>query len=282
MIRSSGLVRLTLLLALALALPGCKTVGGWFGKKTAEKTETLAVEEMYTTANENLKEGDFSDANRYYTRLVARFPFGAYAEQAQLEGAYALYKMGKPEDATSAIDRFIRTYPRHAHIDYAYYLKAVINFDRNVSLFTRLARTDVSARDLNGPNQSLIDFGEVINRYPNSIYAQDARQRMVYLRNQLARHELNVGLYYYRREAWVAAAARGKYLVETYPRSEYQSDAVALMAASYTALGQKQLADDAVAVLKLNAPEHPYFSGDFPRKRGVLRRLNPFKGELNN
>ncbi len=282
MIRSSGLVRLTLLLALALALPACKTVGGWLGKKTADKTETLPVEQLYETANKNMKEGDYSESNRYYTRLVARFPFGAYAEQSQLEGAYALYKMGKPEDATSAIDRFIRTYPRHAHIDYAYYLKAVINFDRNVSLLTRLARTDVSARDLNGPTQSLADFSEVISRYPNSVYAQDARQRMVYLRNQLARAELNVGLYYYRRGAWVAAAARGKYLVETYPRSEYQSDAVALMAASYTALGQKQLADDATAVLKLNAPDHPYFSGEYPPKKGVLRRLNPFKGELNN
>ncbi len=282
MIRSSGLVRLTLLLALALALPACKTVGGWLGKKTAEKSETLPVEQLYASANKDMKEGDFSEANRYYTRLVARFPFGPYAEQAQLEGAYALYKVGKPEDATSAIDRFIRTYPRHAHIDYAYYLKAVINFDRNISLFTRLARTDVSARDLNGPTQSLADFGEVINRYPNSVYAQDARQRMVYLRNQLARHDLTVGLYYYRRGAWVAAAARGKYLVETYPRSEYQSDAVALMAASYTALGQKQLADDAAAVLKLNAPNHPYFSGEYPPKKGLLRRLNPFKGELGN
>ena len=277
---SPGFARLTLLLVLALALPGCKTVGGWFGKKTEEKTETLPVEQLYTEAKGNLSEGDFSDANRYYTRLIARFPFGAYAEQAQLEQAYALYKMGKPEDATSAIDRFIRTYPRHPHIDYAYYLKAVINFDRNVSFFTRTFRTDVSARDLNGPTQSYNDFAEVISRYPNSAYAQDSRQRMVYLRNQLARHERNVGLYYLRRGAYVAAANRGKFLLETYPQSEYQADAVALLAASYTALGQKQLADDATAVLKLNAPEHPYLAGEWPEKRGVLRRLNPFKGEL--
>lgn len=280
MMRSPGFARLTLLLVLALALPGCKTVGGWFGKHTEEKTETLPVEQLYTEAKQNLSEGDYSDANRYYTRLIARFPFGPYAEQAQLEQAYALYKVGKPEDATAAIDRFIRTYPRHPHIDYAYYLKAVVNFDRNVSIFTRLARTDVSARDLNGPTQSYNDFAEVISRYPNSAYAQDSRQRMVYLRNQLARHERNVGLYYYRRGAYVAAANRGKYLLENYPQSEYQGDAIALMAASYTALGQKQLADDATAVLKLNDPQHPYLAGEWPEKRGVLRRLNPFKGEL--
>jgi outer membrane protein assembly factor BamD len=280
MMRPSGFAKISLLLVLALALPGCKTVGGWFGGDKEEKTETLTVEQLYAEAKESMQDGDFSDANRYYTRLIARFPFGAYSEQAQLELAYVQFKMGKNEDATSSIDRIIRTYPRHRHIDYAHYLKAVINFDRNVSVLTRLARTDISARDLNGPNQSLNDFNEVIRRYPNSIYAQDSRQRMVYLRNQLARHEYTVGLYYLRREAYLAAANRGKYLIETYPQSEYQGDAVALMAASYSKLGQKVLADDAAAVLKLNYPNHPYLAGKWPPKQGVIRRLNPFKGEL--
>ena len=281
MMRPIGFIRLSLVLVLVLGLPGCKTVGGWFGKDgKEEKTETLPVETLYSEALENMHDGDFSDAQRYYGRLIARFPFGPYSEQSQLELAYVQYKLGKPEDATSSIDRFIRTYPRHPHIDYAYYLKAVINFDRNVSLLTRLARTDVSSRDLNGPLTSLNDFGEVISRYPNSLYAQDSRQRMVYLRNQLARHERNVGLYYLRVGAYIAAANRGKFLIENYPQSEYQGDAVAIMAAAYTELGQKQLADDAVAVLKLNDPNHAYFSGDFPPKKGLIRKLNPFKGEL--
>jgi outer membrane protein assembly factor BamD len=155
----------------------------------------------------------------------------------------------------------------------------VINFDRNVTLFTRLARLDVSARDLNGPNQSLEDFNQVIQRYPNSIYAKDARQRMVYLRNQLARHELMVGLYYYERGAWVSAANRASYLVENYPQSEYQGDGVALMAASYDKLGQKQLADDARRVLQLNYPQHPFLSGNWPQRKGLWRQLNPFAGE---
>ncbi|CAN5310239.1 outer membrane protein assembly factor BamD [soil metagenome] len=280
MTRSNGLFRLTLLLALVVAVPGCKTVGGWFGKNKEAKTETLPVETLYKSANDNLRDGDYGDAQREYTRLIARFPFGPYSEQSQLDLAYVQYKLGKPDDATSSIDRFIRTYPRHPHIDYAYYLKAVINFDRNVTLLGRLARLDAAERDLNGPMTSMNDFNEVIRRYPNSIYAQDARQRMVYLRNELARHELSVGLYYFHRGAWVSALNRGQYLIETYPRSEYQGDAVALMAASYDKLGQKTLAADSRRVLQQNYPQHPYLSGKWPKSRALWRQLNPFAGDL--
>jgi outer membrane protein assembly factor BamD len=281
MMRLSTVFRIFLCVALALSLPGCKTVGGWFGKGKEDKTERLDVEQLYAEAKDAMRDGDYSQANRYYTRLIARFPFGAYSEQSQLELAYVQYKMGKPDDATSSIDRFIRTYPRHAHIDYAYYLKAVINFDRNVGLMTRVFRTDPSARDLNGPNTSFGDFNEVLRRYPNSIYATDARQRMVYLRNELARHELIVGLYYYRRGAYVSAVTRAKYLVENYPQSEYVDDAIALLAASYKALGQTTLADDARRVLEKNYPEHPYLSGKWPNNKSFFRKLNPFSGELN-
>jgi outer membrane protein assembly factor BamD len=280
MMRLDRFVRFSLLLALALSLPGCKTVGGWFGHSGEEETETLTVEALYAQAKQSMNDEDFGQAKRYYTRLIARFPFGPYSEQAQLDVAYVEYKLDKQEDATSSIDRFIRTYPRHPHIDYAYYLKAVINFDRNVSILTRLARTDLSARDLNGPIQSSSDFEEVIRRYPNSIYAADARQRMVYLRNQLAKHEINIGVYYWRRGAYVAAANRGKFTVENYPQSQYEGDAVALMAASYSALGQKVLADDARRVLEMNFPQHPYLTGDWPKKKGLFRQLNPFAGEL--
>lgn len=280
MIRFSGFVRLFLFLALVLSMGGCKTVGGWFGGDKEAKTETLPVEALYAEAKQLLNKGDYSLAQKYYTRLVSRFPYGPYSEQAQLELAYTQYKTGHQEDATSSIDRFIRTYPRHRHIDYAYYLKAVINFDRDVTILTRVARLDVSARDLTGPTQSFNDFNEVLRRYPNSRYAPDARQRMVYLRNQLARSDLNVGLYYLHRGAYLAAANRGKYILETYPQSEFDGDAVALMASSYTALGEKTLADDARRVLEKNYPKHPYLAGHWPKKKGLLRQLNPFSSEL--
>jgi len=280
MTHTSALARVLLVFALVLGLGGCKTVGGWFGAEKADATETLPVEELYRESKERLRNGDYADAERYYTRLVARFPFGPYTEQAQMELAFSQLRNGKPEDATSTIDRFIRTYPRHPHIDYAYYLKGVINFDRDVTVFTRVLRMDVSARDLGAPVQSINDFTEVMRRYPNSRYAVDARQRIVYLRNMLARHELTTGLYYYRRGAWISAVNRAQYLLETYPQSEYQGDAVALMAAAYDKLGQATLAADARKVLQLNYPQHPYLEGDWPRKKGMLRQLNPFAGEL--
>lgn len=280
MTRISAFVRFSLLLALVVALPGCKTVGGWFGHDKNDKTETLGVEALYHEGQRATHNGNYSQASRDYTRLIARFPYGPYSEQSQLELAYVQYKLGKPEDAISSIDRFIRTYPRHVHIDYAYYLKAVINFDRETTFLTKITRTDVSARDLNAPMQSFNDFNDVISRYPNSIYAADARQRMVYLRNQLARHEITIASYYYFRGAYLASANRSIYLIENFPQSQYDGDAVALMAASYTKLGQKKLADDARSVLQLNYPKHPYLAGRWPKHKGFLRKLNPLAGEL--
>jgi outer membrane protein assembly factor BamD len=277
---TSAIARVFLVIALVFALPGCQTVSKLFNKERGEETERLGVEDLYRESKARLESGRYADAERYYTRLVARFPFGPYTEQAQLELAFAQLRNGKPEDATSTIDRFIRTYPRHPHIDYAYYLKGVINFNRDVTLFTRVLRLDVSARDLGAPMQSINDFTEVMRRYPNSPYATDARQRIVYLRNMLARHEMTVGLYYYRRGAWVSAANRAKYLVETYPQSQYDGDAIALMAASYAKLGQQSLEADARRVLQQNYPDHPYLSGDWPKKKGLFRQLNPFAGEL--
>ncbi len=276
MTRLHGKFRVLLILMLLVGLGGCQTIGKWFGDRE-EPTETLPVEQMYAEGKSSMDERKYERAGRYYQRLVARFPYGPYSEQAQLELAYVLHKQARTEEATSAINRFIRTYPTHRHIDYAYYLKALINFDRSSGLLLRLARQDLSARDLGAPTQSLNDFADVVRRYPNSRYAPDARQRMIYLRNLLARHEINVGLYYLRRDAYVAAANRGKYILQTYPQSEYDGDAVALMAAAYTELGQEQLAADARKVLELNYPDHEYLDGGrWPKGTGFFSRLNPF------
>jgi outer membrane protein assembly factor BamD len=279
MIRLSGLSRSLLCLALVFGLGGCKTIGHLFGRDKQPETETLAVEPLYAQAKQDLNSENYGRAHQEYQRLVARFPFGPYSEQAQLELAYTLYKTGKPEDATSAVDKFIRTYPRQPNIAYAYYLKGLINFDRDINFLTRVAHLDPAQRDLGGPTQSFNDFAEVVRRFPDSPYAADSRQRMVYLRNELARAEMNVGLYYLRRGAYVAAAGRGKYLLETFPESQFNGDAVALMAASYTALGEKSLADDARRVLEKSYPNHPYLTGRWPRKKGIWRKLNPFSGE---
>jgi outer membrane protein assembly factor BamD len=271
------MTRFLMILMLAVGLTGCSTIGGWFGDKESE-TETLPVEAMYATAKEALEGRNYARAGRYYQRLVARFPFGEYSEQAQLELAYVQYKLAMTEEATSTITRFIRTYPTHPHIDYAYYLKALINFDRSSSVLLRLVRQDLATRDLGAPTQSLNDFADVVRRYPNSTYAPDARQRMVFLRNLLARHEVGVGQYYLRRGAYVAAANRGKFLLQTYPQSEHDGDALALMAASYAALGQEQLAADTRKVLEANHPDHPYLTegASWPRDGGFISLINPF------
>ncbi|HLU13201.1 MAG TPA: outer membrane protein assembly factor BamD [Arenimonas sp.] len=276
MTRFQQATRFALILLLVASLAGCKTIGGWFSRDKEDPTETLPVEQMYAEAHGSMTMGNFNRAARYYQRLVARFPYGAYTEQAQLELAYSQYKMRQADEATATIERFIRTYPTHRHIDYAYYLKALINFERGSGMLLRIARQDLASRDLGATQQSLNDFADVVRRYPNSRYAPDARQRMIYLRNRLARHETKVGLYYLRRGAWLAAANRGKYILQQYPQSEHEGDALALMAEAYTRLGQQDLASDARRVLEQNYPQHPYLSGDWPEEKGVLRKLNPF------
>ena len=202
------------------------------------------------------------------------------ADWAVIDLAFAQYKLSKPEESVSTLTRFIKTYPTNPQIDYAYYLKALVNFDRENRWLAKIARLDVSARDLGAATQSYNDFNEVIRRFPTSQYAEEARQRMIYLRNRLALHDLNVGLYYYQREAYVSAAGRAKYIVETYPQSAYDADAVALLAASYAKLGQDALAADAKRVLESNYPEHPYLGKGWPERRSRWSQLNPFAGEV--
>ena len=272
-------LRLLALLALALALTttGCARVKGVF--KDKDKNEGLPVSQLYDRAHEQMEQGRWSSASETFTRLIAQYPYGAYTEQALMEQAYAEYKAGKHDDAVSSIDRFIRTYPTHKNIAYLYYLRGLSNMARNTVFLSKAFKLDMSNRDLQSPQQSYNDFSTVATRYPNSAYAADARQRMVFLRNEFARFELNAGLYYLGRDAWIAAADRGIYLLETYPQSEYQNDAVALLAESYTRMGNTALAADARRVLEQNDPQHPWLSGNWPKRPGIFTRLNPLSGD---
>lgn len=271
----SALLRTLALSVLLGLLAGCSLF------QRDDPLETLPVEQMYASAKESLVGGNLSRAARYYQRLIARFPYGDFTEQSMLELSYAQYRANKHEEALSSINRFIKTYPAHAKIAYAYYLKALINFERDTGLLDRFAGIDSTMRDMSNSKQSFDDFAEVIRRFPGTSYAVDARQRMVYLRNRLAQYEISVAKYYLRRAAYVAAAQRGKYVLEVYPQSEYQGDALAVLSESYTQLGQKELATDARRVLELNNPRHPYLSGDWPNERSWLRKLWPFGDKQN-
>ena len=268
---------LCLLLIAVLAGSGCARVKGMF--KDEDANEGQPVEELYTKAHKLMRHGNWSGAELVFKRLVAQYPYGPYTEQALVESAYAQYKSGKHDDAISSIDRFIRTYPTHRNTSYMYYLRGLVDSSRQTVFLQKVWRLDPSRRDLATPQQAYNDFQIVAERYPNSRYAEDARKRMAELRNVFARHELDVALYYLRRTAYVAAADRAKRVLETYPQSKYQNDAVATLAAAYTGLGNKTLADDAKRVLQQNDPNHPYLRGDWPDYPSNLRKLNPFAGE---
>jgi len=266
-----------LLLLAVMTTSGCTRIKGIF--KDEDANEGVAVETLYDKGQRSMRNGNWDTATQIYRRLVAQYPYGPYTEQALIETAYAHFKSGNNEEAVSVIDRFIRTYPTHRNIAYMYYLRGLVNSNRDTVFLQRVWRLDASRRDLATPMQGYNDFSIVTERYPNSRYAADARQRMIALRNTFARHEMETALYYLRRQAWIAAATRAKHLLETYPQSEFQNDAVAALALAYTELGQDTLAADARRVLQQNEPSHPYLSGNWPDHPSTLRKLNPFAGE---
>ena len=262
------------LLVLLVALAGCSLFHR--GKK-GDPMDTLPVEQLYQQGVDALDAGNYDFASRSFERLVARFPFGAYTEQSTINLAYAQYKDGKPDDAYSTVNRFIKTYPTHRHIDYAYYLRGLINFNRSAGFVERWVGQDMTKRDQANLRQSFDDFTALITRYPNSNYAADSRQRMIYLRNMMAQSELHIAVFYLRRNAYVAAANRAKSIVETYPQSPQAGDALAIMVKSYHELGQDKLADDAKRVLELNYPDHPSLKGRWPSYRSNWWKLIPLQ-----
>ncbi len=257
----------------------CSTVKSVFNKKNTDKFEGVAAESLYEQGHKNMVSGNWDRAEEIFKRLVAQYPYGAEAEQAQIETAYAQYKAGKNEDAITTIDRFIRTYPTHRSIAYMYYLRGLVNSNRDTVFLRRVWNLDASRRELATPNQAFNDFSIVVNNYPNSAYAADARQRMFELRDLFARHELDVGLYYYKRGAYVSSIGRSRAILDTYPQNQFADDAIALLAASYKSLNNTALYDSSVAQLKQANPNHPYLSGRWPVYPKNIRKLNPFVGE---
>jgi len=272
--RRFAVVRALLTLSLILLATACSR------HVRLDAAESLPADALYAEAKRSLDSGADERAIKFYQRLVARFPYGTYHEQGQIDLAYALYKRNKHEEALSAVNRFIKLYPTHSRIDYAYYLRGLINFNRQGGFLERYFRSDLTRRDLQYIRQSFQDFAELVEKFPQSAYAADARQRMIYLRNGLAQGEIMVASYYFRRGAWVAAAQRAKFVLETYQESPQAGDALAILTESYTRLGQTKLAEDANRVLKQNYPNHPYFSGRWPAKRAIWRQLNPFSSDV--
>jgi outer membrane protein assembly factor BamD len=247
------LIRLAFVLA-ALALhAGCATTH-------EDPTRDWSAERFYQEAKEAMKSGDYETAIKHLEGLEARYPYGRYAEQAQLEIAYVYYKNDEPALAIAAADRFIRMHPTHPHVDYAYYLKGLANFHGERDLINWLlgAKDDLSDRDPKAAREAYNAFRELVERFPNSRYAADAGQRMAYLFASQARYEVQVARFYYERGAYVAAVNRAKYALENYPRTPATEDALGLLAMSYKNMGLTKLYQDTRRVLTLNFPDSRY------------------------
>ena len=233
----------------------------------AETTEIKAYED----AQNSLRSGHYSNAVAKLQLLETRYPFGRYAEQAQLEIIYAYYKSAQPEAAKAAADRFIRLHPQHPNIDYAYYLRGIASFEQDQSFFQQFLPIDPSKKDVGAALDSFNDFTQLIRRYPNSKYAPDAQKRMTFLRNLLAESEVNVARYYIRRGAYIAAANRGRHVFEAFQLTPSVPDALAVMVEAYQLLEMQDLADETLLVLTTNYPTHESINdkGEFRKSQSV-------------
>lgn len=249
-------------LALALWLGGC----GIFGSKEVDVTASWSAQRLYTEAHDQMQSGGYAEAVRLFEKLEARYPFGRYAQQAQLEIAYSYYREGEPASAIAACDRFIKLHPNHPNVDYAYYLKGVVNFYDDQSIIAQFADQDPSERDPKSARESFAAFKELVTRYPESKYTPDALERMKYIVNALAAHEVHVARYYIKRGAYLAAANRAQYALKAYPEAPAQEEALFVMSLAYDRMGMNDLRDDARRVLELNFPQSPYLKGDVLRK----------------
>lgn len=237
--------------ALALVLTGCST----FGDDEDEKIPERSAQELYDSAQVSLKGGNWPSAVQKLEALDARFPFGPYSHQGQLDLIFAYYKNGDTERAVTNAERFIRSNPRHASVDYAYYMRGLAQFQDDESFFKRTFNADIWKRDASSARKSFDSFAELLRQFPQSKYAADSRQRMIYLRNRLAQYEIFVAQYYLRREIYVAAVNRAKYVVEQFPQSTSVADALVVMVQGYTQMNLPEQAENARKVLTLNYPD---------------------------
>jgi outer membrane protein assembly factor BamD len=247
-------------LAFALLVSGCSSL-----LDPVDETAGWSANKLFAEAKNAIADGNFEKGIKYYEKLEARYPYGRYAQQAQLEVAYAYYKQQEPAAALAACDRFIRLHPTHPNVDYAYYLKGLVNFNEDLGVLGYVADQDLTERDPKAARESFEAFKELVTRFPDSKYAADATARMKYLVNALAAHEVHVARYYMKRGAYVAAANRAQFAVRTYPDAPANEEALFIMVKAYDALGLNDLRDGSERVMKKNFPNSEYY------KRGLNR-----------
>jgi outer membrane protein assembly factor BamD len=255
--RRAGWHGFTVALLLALAVGGC----GLLPDVKPDETTTWSADRLYNEAHGALVEGNYTRSIKLFESLESRFPYGRYAQQAILESAYANYRAGETAASVAACDRFIRTYPNHPNVDYAYYLKGLVYFREDQGLLGYVYELDLSEREPKAMRESFAAFKELSNKFPDSRYTGDSIDRMQYLTNSLALYEVKVARYYYGRGAYVAAVNRAQTAITTYPRTPASEGALDVLAKSYDKLGLPQLRDDAERILKQTFPQSAFVTG---------------------
>jgi outer membrane protein assembly factor BamD len=236
-------------LAVALALAGCK------GNSLSARLSRLTPEALYARAQQSMRSQDFGDAIKIYEALTSRYPFSEQARQSRLDLIYAYYRNKEKESAIDAAETFIRENPTHPRVDYAWYLKGLVDFERTPYAFERWMHVDLTERPPSTARKSFQAFRTVVEQYPKSLYAGDARKRMTYLRNRLADYEMQVATYYEKRGAWVAAAQRSKLTIEQYDGAPAVRPALQMLIRAYHHLGYPELEANAEKVYAENFPD---------------------------
>ncbi|HZF20071.1 MAG TPA: outer membrane protein assembly factor BamD [Burkholderiales bacterium] len=234
--------------AFAAALAACSFLD------KQDPTSTMSADKLYAEAKDALDGGQYDLAIKRYETLEARFPYGRYSQQGQLEIAYAYYKQADQTSAVAAAERFIKLHPNHPNVDYAYYLKGLAYFNEDLGILGRISNQDRTERDPKSARESFDAFKDLAQRYPESKYTPDALARMKYLINALASHEVHVARWYVRRGAYVAAVNRAQYALKNYPEAPTQEEALLIMVRSYDALGMTDLRNDAERIVRKNFP----------------------------
>lgn len=249
------------LLACASLLAACS------GMKEEDKTATWSPNKIYSEAKDEMDSGNYDKAVPLYEKLEGRAAGTPLAQQAQLERAYAQYKAGEQASALATLDRFVKLHPTSPALDYALYLKGIVNFNDNLGMFSFMTRQDLSERDQKAAKESFEAFRDLVARFPDSKYTPDARARMTYIVNSLAQYEVHVARYYYSRGAYVAAVNRAQEAIADYRDVPAIEEALYILVRSYDALGMTKLRDDARRVMEKSYPNSAYLANGFEGKR---------------
>lgn len=243
---------LCILSALLFFLAGCHS------NSKDERYNNMTPNEIYQEGVKNVRKENYVQAIEDFEALEARYPFGEYADKAQLGAVYAYYLNEDYPAALPAVERFIRMYPRHPHVDYAYYMKGLVHFSESLGSLTRYLPMEREERDTSPARKALQDFQNLLTLFPQSIYANDAKQRMIYLRNTIAKNEIIAARFYMKKGAYVAAATRANYVITHFDQAPSTPEALAIMVQAYRKLHLDDLANDAQRVLMLNYPHSTF------------------------